>query len=224
MKTLHNENGIALVTSLMFTVMSLVITMSLLYMVTSSIKTSGAMVRYRTATQAAYGATDIIVKDLITLGFAFHDVSSASNPFTTYMKNDTSLKYLDTPTVSNCLRAKLTSAKSQWPSSCTDTSISAKPADISFNLKPTSGTPFTVYSKIIDTMERKFTVLRNNSSIPVKMAGNSDTSIFALEGGSTTDGSGVTVPHYPYIYRIEIQAERAQNAAEKSKISVQYAY
>jgi hypothetical protein len=56
------------------------------------------------------------------------------------------------------------------------------------------------------------------------MAGNSDTTNFSLEGGSTTDGSGVTVPHYPYMYRIEIQAERSQNPAEKSKISVQYAY
>ncbi|MEI6208316.1 MAG: hypothetical protein WCP20_16165 [Desulfuromonadales bacterium] len=232
MKFFHNENGIALITSLMFTVITLVITMSLLYMVTSSIKTSGALKRYRTTTEAAYGGTDIVVKDLISASFAFHDLSSASNPYSTYMTNRfASSAYA--ATFSNCLRAKLTTPKSQWIAQCPDATLNAKTGtDISFVLNSASGTPFTVYSKIVDTMERKFTVVEAYSSASgpakrarvVTSAGNSDTSSLGLEGGSTTDGSGVSVPHYPYMYRIEIQAERKQNAAENAKISVQYAY
>lgn len=235
MKILHNENGIALITALMFTVLSLVITMSLLYMVTAGIRSSGSMKRYKTTTEAAYGGTDIVVKDLISASFAFRDVSSASINFAKYMTDSSSgyMQKLNAPNVSACLRAKLTSPKNQWSTACSNSTLNAKEAaDISFNLNAASGTPFTVYSKIVDTMERKFTVLESYSSPSgmakrsktVSLAGNSDTSSTALESGSTTDGSGVTVPHYPYMYRIEIQAERQQNATEKAKISVQYAY
>jgi hypothetical protein len=229
MKMLHNEKGIALVTSLMFTVLTLVITMALLYMVTASIRTSGAIKRYRTTTEAAYGGTDIMVKDLITASFAFHDYSVAhpGTTFTSYMQN-TYMVSLNSPYVnSNCFRAKLSTPKSQWPSACSDVTFSdiSHSPDVSFNLNATPGQqPYVVYSKIVDTMERKFKVFRNHSSVTVTMAGNSDTSTSALEGGATTDGAGVTVPHYPYMYRMEIQAVRQQNPAEKAKISVQYAY
>lgn len=228
MKILHNENGVALVTSLMFTVLSLVITMALLYMVTASIRTSGAIKRYRTTTDAAYGGTDIIVKDLIAATFAFHDYSIAhpGSTFTSYMQGNY-MGNLDAPHVSDCLRAKLTTPKSQWPSGCSDVSLNAKypNPDVSFNLKATSGPQYAIYSKIVDTMERKFLVMRNHSSMTVTIAGNSDTtSQLGLEGAATTEGSSVTIPHYPYVYRIEIQAERRQNPAENSKISVQYAY
>lgn len=226
MKILHNENGIALITSLMFTVLSLVITMALLSMITASIRTTGAIKRYKTTTEAVYGGTDIMVKDLISASFAFHDYSIAhpGTNFNTYMK-DNYMVNLSSPSVSDCLRIKLTTPKNQWSAACSDVSLNAKKSfDVSFNLNAASGQPFVVYSKIVDTMERKFTVMRNHSSVTVTMAGNSDTSIFGLEGGSTTDGSGVAVPHYPYLYRVEIQAERQQNPSEKAKISVQYAY
>ncbi|MDD2733492.1 MAG: hypothetical protein PHF56_06090 [Desulfuromonadaceae bacterium] len=238
MRVLHNENGIALITALMFTALSLVITMSLLYMVTAGIRSSGAMKRYRTTTEAAYGGTDIVVKDLIAASFAFHDYSVA-NPgtsFSSYMTGNANgyMKNLNAPNISACLRAKLTSPKSKWSVACSNASLNAKEAsDITFNLNAASGTPFAVYSKIVDTMERKFIVMESYSaasgglgkrSKTITVAGNSDTSSMALESGSTTDGSGVTVPHYPYMYRIEVQAERQQNATEKAKMSVQYAY
>lgn len=233
MKYLHNENGIALITSLMFTMITLVITMSLLYMVTSSIRTSGAVKRYRTITEAAYGGTDIVVKDLISASFAFRDFSSSTNPYSKYMTDRFVSSGNYSPSFSNCLKAKLTTPKNKWIAACSSSTLDAKVGtDVSFVLNSASGSPFSVYSKIVDTMERKFVVLESYSAVggqakrskTVSIAGNSDTTSTALESGSTTDGAGVTVPHYPYMYRIEIQAERQQNAAEKSKISVQYAY
>jgi len=232
MKLLHNENGVALITSLMFTAITLVITMALLYMATSSIRTSGMIKRYRTTTEAGYAATDIVVKDLIAASFAFHNLSSASNPYSTYMTGRFATAGNYSPTFSNCLRAKLTTPKSQWAAACSSTLDAKSGTDVSFVLNSNTGSPFSVYSKIVDTMERKFTVLEAYSastgwtkrSKTITQAGNSDTSATSLEGGSTTEGAGVTVPHYPYMYRIEIQAERQTNATEKAKISVQYAY
>jgi hypothetical protein len=230
MRILHNEKGIALITSLMFTVLSLVMTMALLSMITAGMKSSGAMKRYKTTNEAAYGGMDIILKDLITANFGHKDETASGylasmNGYLGNLVDNNSL------TLSTCLQEKLKFPKSQWSASCkTDVSLNAKSAfDVSFNLNATplpgqTAQPYTVYSKIVDTMDRKFVVFRNHSSITITQAGNSDTSTFALEGGSTTDGAGVSVPHYPYMYRIEIQAERAQNALEKSKISIQYAY
>lgn len=229
MKILHNEKGIALVTSLMFTVLSLIMTMALLYMVTASIRTSGAIKIYRTSYDALGGGSDIMLKDLISATFAFHDYSVAhpGTSFPTYMK-DTYMVNLNSPDISACLRTKLTSPKSIWPTGCIDANKIENSSDVSFDLNSVTGQPFVVYSKIVDTMERKFTVLDSYSGVKtsrtITMAGNSDTSSFALEAASVTDGSGVAVPHYPYMYRIEIQAQRKQNPNEKSKLSVQYAY
>lgn len=222
MKLLQSEKGIALITSLMFTVICLVISMYLLYMVTAGIKTSGVMKRYHTALDATYGGVDLISKDLLVAGFVFKNYSGTA--YTDQMKN-TYMANLQNPAVSDCLRTKLTKPRSQW-GGCADTIENAKTgSDISFDLNAENGAPFTVYSKIVDTMERKFLVLdETKTSKIITIAGNSDESGSTLDTGSTTDGGAVTVPHYPYIYRVEVQGERKQNPDEKSKLSVLYAY
>ena len=222
MKLLHSEKGIALVTSLMFTAICLVISMYLLYMVTAGIKTSGVMKKYHTALDATYGGVDIISKDLLVAGFTFRNFSGTA--YTSQMKN-TYMANLNNPAVSDCLRTKLTLPRSQW-GGCDDTIENAKSGfDISFDLNATNGAPFTVYSKIVDTMERNFLVLDETKTQKiVTMAGNSDESGYSLDTGSTTEGGAVTVPHYPYIYRVEVQGERKLNPTEKSKLSVLYAY
>jgi hypothetical protein len=225
MKTLHNEKGIALVTSLMFTALCLVITMALLYMVTAGSRSSGALKRYRTVTEAAYGGTDIVLKDLISASFAYKQYSAQyPGGFNNYMKN-TYMASLNSADVSSCLRTKLESPKSTWPANCQNvTSPINNNWDIKFQLTAASGTtPFTVYSRIVDDMGYKLSVFENHSAKVKTIAGNSTVSLYSLEGTSVTEASGVTVPHYPYMYRMEIQAERP-NSSEKSKISVQYAY
>jgi hypothetical protein len=225
MKYLKNNDGIALVTSLMFTALALVMCMSLLYMITSGIKTSSAIKQYRTALDAAYGGTDILTKDLLAAAFSFRNLSGTAyknQMKTTYMAN------LNQANISDCLRTKLTKPRSQW-GGCADSTLSPKfGTDISFDLHAASGSPFTVYAKVVDTMDRKFQVLESYSSsqktLTVMRAGNTDESSTSLEYGSTTDGSGVTVPHYPYLYRIEVQGERRQNATQKSNLTVMYAY
>lgn len=127
--------------------------------------------------------------------------------------------------VSSCMYERLTLPTTQWSAACADAKLRPKDApDLSFELSATSGSPYVVYSKIVNTMERKFTVLDGGVVKTVVIAGNSDTSTISLDGASTTEGGQVTVPHYPYVYRIEIQGERKQNPLEKANVSVMYAY
>lgn len=229
MKLIKNEDGFALITSLMFTMLSLVIATSLLYLITSGIKTSSAMKNYRSTTEAAYGGVDIMIKDIIS-----SNLLNASNmlpaAFTTQMTNY--VAGLDSASVAAvCLQEKLTKPNSQWSASCSNTTLSANEAshDIKFRLNASSGAPFNVYAKIVDTMEYVYEDYdpATGQRIVIKSAGNTDLSTTQLEGAgvlTTRGGGGGSNPSQPFMYRIEIQAERPAPATEKSIISVQYVY
>jgi len=226
MRCIRNQKGVALVTALMFTALSLVLCLSLLYIITVGIQSSGALKSYRTALDATYGGTEIMVKDIINASFGYNDYLTlhAGATFPDFLKT-TMGSLASNATVSTCMNERLTLPRTQWSSACADVTLNPKDApDVSFELNATSGSPYTVYTKIVDTMERKFLVLDGGTQKTVVMAGNSDTSTLSLEGGSTTEGGQVTVPHYPYVYRVEIQGERKQNPLEKANVSVMYAY
>ena len=226
MRCIRNQKGVALITALMFTAISLVLCLGLLYIITVGIQTSGALKSYRTALDATYGGTEIMVKDLVNTSFGYNDYLSVNvgATFPDYLKSKMGL-LASSATVSDCMNQHLTLPRTQWSATCKDTTLEpTKNPDVTFELNATSGSPYKVYTKIVDTMERKFLVLDGTTQKTVVMAGNSDTSTLSLEGGSTTEGGQVTVPHYPYVYRIEIQGERKQNPLEKANVSVMYAY
>jgi hypothetical protein len=110
-----------------------------------------------------------------------------------------------------CLQAKLTLPTATWinsPYNCSNTITPTTAPDITMTLPATNGTQFTVYSKIVDTV-----------------AGNTDTSGLQLEGAGVAESNTIIVPqHFPYVYRVEVQGQRSVNPAEKSNISVLYAY
>jgi hypothetical protein len=210
----------------MFTALSLVLCLSLLYMITVGIQSSGALKSYRTALDATYGGTEIMVKDIINASFGYNDylIVHTGTTFPDFLKT-TMGSLASNATVSTCMHERLTLPRTQWSSACADVTLNPKDTpDVSFELNAASGSPYIVYTKIVDTMERKFLVLDGATQKTVVMAGNSDTSTLSLEGGSTTEGGQVTVPHYPYVYRVEIQGERKQNPLEKANVSVMYAY
>lgn len=202
MKFINNENGIALITSLMLTMISLVIVLALMYMITSSIQVSSANKRYRTVLQAAYGATDIVTKDVIKR--VFEGMSTATKLESAY--NGT----LSGFSVNSCINQKFNRSTSSWDSACIPTSFSPKNSpDITFLLQATTNTPFKVYAKIVDTS-----------------AGNTDTANNqnlkeATNITDTTVDSGLTIPSS---YRIEVQTERQNSPDEKANLSVLYAY
>lgn len=207
MKFVRNENGIAMVTTLMLTLISLTMILSLLYIITQGITTSAAHKRYQTSLQAAKGGVDIFSKEIIPRLLKGDLATEITNDF-----NGTGGISLNISS-SDCLSQKLSQTSSGW-SSCGPQSMSIEAKtdyDVSFKLTGLPNQPgYTVYSKIVDTTP-----------------GNSDSSgIDYLESGSgvTGVGSGVSPKHIPYVYRIEVQGESERNTKERAKLSVLYAY
>ena len=228
MRILKNEKGIALVTSLMFTMISLVICMALLYMVISGARTSGAYKRYKTAMDASYGGTEIVTRDLIGKALKILPGATSTEFSDTFLS---AMGTLNTPSFSECLQMRTNMPSKQWTGACANpTANPATAPDITFNLNAESGSPYKIYTKIVDTREWRFSSISTTSAgMPVlinnKIAGNTDrSSTEALAKGSTAGSNTVKVPHYPYVYKIEIQGQGASGSDEKANISAVYAY
>jgi hypothetical protein len=206
-KYIKNNDGIALVTSLLLTMISLVIVMAVMYMITQSVQRSGMYSRYKTALEASYGGTDIIMKEIV--------------PEILKIYNDPALKTLIeaqfNPSIglvltsdAACFQSKLVDDTKQWIIKCAPESLSLNPksaTDLTFRLQAINGSPYTVYSKVVDTI-----------------TGNTDRSGLQLEGAGVAESQSVLNPTpIPYIYRLEIQAERSTNAIEQGNMSVVYA-
>lgn len=202
MKTLlRDESGIALVTALMLTLVSLTVVMSLMYIITSGTKISAANKRYSTVLQSAYGATDLVSKDIIVKVFeGYSTASRLQSEFTT----------ISTFSVNSCINQKVLRNTNKWDSACQISSFSPKQSpDLSFILQSTSNQPFQVYAKIVET-----------SVGNTENASNANLSD-ALNVTESTMQSGETKPSS---FRIEIQSERSNNPQERAILSVLYAY
>ncbi|KAF0219007.1 MAG: hypothetical protein FD174_2396 [Geobacteraceae bacterium] len=212
MQCLRNENGVALVTALLLTLIALAITMTLLYFVTMGAKMSGAHKQYKSSLDAGYGAaTEVVPKDVLNqLVINFSNYSSAATATGNVTPLFASIG-LQFPVTSDILKQKIMLPRADWTMS--DSNKSADPKvrpDVTFKLTGFSAQPgFNIYAKIIDT-------------IP----GNSDTSGVELDAGLavTGVGAGVAMQHLPSMYTIEVQAERETNPREKAQLSVRYAY
>lgn len=214
MNPIRNEKGIALVMALMLTLISLTIAMTLLYMIIQGIKTSASNKRYQNIREASYGGVELLTKDVIPTVFSgFSSSVSIKNKFTS----------LDNIDASGCLGQKITLQTSQWNSSCVSSDYNAKSGyDIAFNLYATTGQPYRIFAKIVDTQGRKFFIPDGSY---IQSAGNTDSSGLMLEGAGTTESNRyISPPHFPYVYRIEVLGERTINPGEQSKLSALYAY
>jgi len=222
MRPAQNEKGIALVSALLFMMLSLGILMTLLYMVTQGTKMTAANKRYRTALEASYGASELLAKDLLPT--IFRDYTSG-NGIATLASKYSALNM--TMADSNCFAQKTRFSTASWdPTVCgslTKTTITNEQPDITFNLKATNDTSgYNVYTKIIDTKcggDSAAGQLCSNSREPPP-----GTEMLS-DGSSVSNATGTVRPMpMPAYYRIDIQGERALNPKEKSKLSVLYAY
>lgn len=203
-RLMNQEQGFALVTSLMMTFISLVIVMAVFYMITQNVQRTGAFKRYKTALEASYGGTDIIVKEIVPL--VLQNITDPKTFLETQYGG--TLTNFSVATTSTCMIDKLTKETSQWGSTCSTTTSAKSGPDMTFQLQATGGRPYTVYSKIIDTVN-----------------GNTDISGLQLGGAGVAESSSIITPqHIPYVYRMEVQTERSTNATEQANLSVVYAY
>lgn len=212
MKALRNENGIALVTSLMLTLISLAIIMALLYMITAGTQLSGMQKRYSTAMEASYGATEIVTKDIIP--FVFRDIASAtlSNDLTTTYNVAGNSLNLTLSTTQACFEAKIQGidpTSGLWPPNCDLASSPVSNPDLTMQLPSQNGqSPYTIYSKIVSTK-----------------LGNSDTSGLNLIGSGVAEASNIVYPQsQPFLYKVEIQGQKQGDTSISANLEVLYAY
>lgn len=201
---LKKNNGIALVTALIMTLISLTIIMAVMYMITMNITRTGAMKTYRTALDASQGGTDMVIKEIVPeLLKNFTNVNFVDDLQTQF----STINFTVNTTV-NCIQDKLTQKTDDWDAACSQTQDLRTARDFSFQLQATGGQPYSIYTKIIDTI-----------------IGNTNTSGLQLEGAGVAESSSVLSPqHVPYVYRVEVQGERSQNAVERANLTVLYAY
>jgi hypothetical protein len=200
---MNNQQGVALITALLLTLVSLLILMAVVYMITRGIEVSAAHKRYRTALEATYGGAEVFTKEIIHKSF-----DSKVAPDLDPLLGATFGRY------TGCFVKKLHYPTSEWIAhGCAPDAKSFNPKekpDVQFMLQGLPNQPnFKVYSKIVD-------------SVP----GNSDGSGVELESGNGVAyaNSGVSPQHVPSLYRVEVQGEREVNPQEKARLTVLYSY
>lgn len=210
MRSLNNK-GIAVITALMFTLIILALIIAVLAMVNQGTKSSGAMKVYRNTTEAAYGGSEIVMKDVIPRLFANVSTSLIRADY-----NQSSFNKLMAFGSSACIKQKrdFTNSGSNW-NACVDKSIDAsKSPDMTFQLVGTNNQSFTVYSKIVDTVTG--VEYPEASSGAVLLGGG------VTAGGNQLDNTNLLIPHY--VYRVEITSQKTDNPKENAKVSVLYEY
>lgn len=219
MRYLRDEDGIALVTAMLFTLICLAMIMTLMYYVTTATKMSAAQKKYRNSLEASYGGTELITKSIIPRLFSNYSTGKPSlladfnsaDPMNISLKiNDSSLGM----STSQVLQDKLFKATNDWGAGISRRNVNPKiMPDFIFTLKGTSSaTDFRVYGKIVDTIAG--VGLIDASGIDYLDPG------IGVAGTSSSTQS----PRTPNVYSIEVQGEAAVTPKEKAGLSVLYAY
>jgi|WetSurMetagenome_2_1015567.scaffolds.fasta_scaffold00013_97 hypothetical protein len=220
MKRLKNEKGIALVTALLLTMVIMAIILAVIYMVIQGTKVSGLQKHYQTARDAAYGGMDVTVKDILPRVIMGTTLSNAlagyADPNITWTAEDNA-----------CFSSKLSFTPDYWNCGSTANARSADVKtypDFRFTLAGITGQAnFVVYAKVVETI----------TSLPVGLctsqpcrAGNTSSAPVILEGEAVSASStGINMPaHFPFLYRIDLQAERSTNPDERANLTGVYAY
>lgn len=225
MSPVKNERGVALVTALMLTMISLGIIMALMYIVMQSTKMSSMSKFYKNSLEASYGGVEGVAKDIIPHVFA--NISSTSLAI---MKTKYSNVALDFHVTDTCMKQKLTQPPDKWTACTADqrsdvVNFVKFAPDLTFVLRGLPGQPgYKVFSKIVDTTLGNTDAAAGKSAEKLKetflIAGASGVSY----GSQGQGGSIVAVKHIPYLFKFEVQGERETNAKERANLSVLYAY
>lgn len=242
MITIKNERGVALVFVMILALIGLAIVSSLIYMITTGTRSSGAEKFYRSSDEAALGGARIGV-DMITTNFDSAVAGGAlSAPFNQSLASGGLASVLGN---NACLTRKLHCSKvandpldlscvGNWlePGVCNANMINMDPGDtpdMTFTLRgeadPFTGvqTTYNVDSKIVDTIVGNTAGVASGGATGGGASGTGG-------GGLSTGGVGgggasiVTPPRNSWMYRIEVQAQAAVNPRERARYSVLYAH
>jgi hypothetical protein len=194
MKILRNEKGFALVFVMVLAVISLVMTLAMLFMVSRGSYVSGQQKRYRTAVEASRGGAEAMMEAIAVRG----NLSTYSS-MNMWLNPDLSFQ------------TKLGNATGAWNSLGLDNTRSSITID--------AGTPATydmtvdlgvyrVYVKVVDTVV-------GNTGLSTGLL---------KSGVVTTSPSEISGMAIPYLYTIEVLSQSTANPTERSKLSFLYQY
>lgn len=221
MKILQNENGIALITSLMLTLISLTMIMVLMSFVLQGVQASGATKRYANSLEATYGGAELITKEIIPAFFNYiidpeNAITELQNAF-----KDINLKIMpdvEAKNAADCLNSKLNNVTSDWATTCgaqfknpdptvsPDMQFTLSSTLLGFNQRPS----YSVFAKIIDT-----TVVGNTYKA------RSD---FETTNPGDERGDGGSPAAVPSLYTVEITGQPSNNPVERVRLEVLYSY
>jgi len=199
------NKGAALITVVALVVVTSLIVATVYYFIRRGIEVTGLQKKYQTAREASLGGLDVITKEVLPIAIGGTGLSSVVAGFNTITSAQVQQGATDA-----CFMKKLTENTANWGAGCSSSLDAKSSPDIKFILSGTApARPFDVYTKIIDTTK-----------------GNSNTSGVILEGQGTAESQSglITAQHFPYMYRMEIQSERQNDATEKANFTVLYAY
>ena len=217
---IKNEEGIALVTVLILSLISLAIISTLLYFVVQGTKMSAFFKRYETAREAGLGGAELAGAlingrgKLVVSGLTnYPKECDCGDPDVTgdnmILNADGTLSVLSG--IYACLCPKLCDPTPNWPisASCDSTFDTTSNYDMRIELTGIGATGYYVFAKIVDTT-----------------SGYTDLSGGQLGGTGVVSSSSQTLraPPQPYMYRLEVNAQSKENIMERSNISVLYAY
>ena len=220
MRIITNEKGIALVMVLILSLIGLAMVSALIFMVTQGTTLSGAMRFYRTANEASVGAAEFVGEYLLNRGsmtalnFALGCNCGDPAIYTDNIDNATGAR--------SCRCDKICNPTSQYNAGGSTRCVDEDGATAGLQISVDASANFdgsailgdyTVTYKIVDTVE-----------------GNTDPGSIVASG--TLIGSGVVAasggvyspPHFPFLYRLEVMAQRTANPRERSRISMLYGY
>ena len=219
MKIRGNDKGVALVMVLVMALIGLAMVAALLFMVTQSTTLSGASRFYRTADEAGAGAAELTAEYIMNRGTmtVLNHVSGCNcgDP-SNYADN------IDIETGGHTCRCEKicnpTAQYNAFGAVCTDEDAGTGGLQVSIDPAANSDGAvaiglYTVTYKIIDTVE--------GNTDPATIVGSSD---LVSTGVVTTSGGVYSPPHFPYLYRVEVLAQRTANPRERSRVSLLYGY
>ncbi len=234
---LVGESGIALVMVIVLSAIALIIMAGLIYMITMGTQVSGIEKRYKTAKEAALGGGDLVYQIMGLRG----DVT-ATNSFISDINTKLSNSLALNSSLNSCAAASILSGtaytgfaaklnaatvkadgSANWSSCDSSEDLSSTSYDMKFDLG--TNPSYRVYAKIVDTVE-------GNSSFGGGGSGGAGsrvrfggvTSRIGGGKGSGSAGGEIQVMSVPYVYTIEVDAEKATNPTERAKLSILYQY
>lgn len=227
MRRLSNNKGVVLITALMITLLCLVMVMAILSAVTQGIKASTMQRTYRNTNEAAYGGADVslyhIMTELEKSGGLRGTLDAAALATISGTLPGLGMQFDRTAA---CLNDKLTRATVDW-ANCPANSASVAFADVRgvpdmhFDLNNAGGGTYRVYTKIVDTAQ---VGSKTMAALPAYGGGVAPELLTGSGATAQADAGSGKSQGKPFVYRIEVLAEKPSNPIEKTRLSVLYEF